>query len=213
MKKLFISLTAIAFFSFMAVQNQGDPAKAKEILKKTSTKFKAFKTISGDVSMIMQDQKNKTIENQKGNFKLKGNKFRIKMGAQEIFCNGTFIWTYLTETNECTKQKYKPKPGEISPSNLFTIYENGYDSYYIGDEKNDQVIDLVPTDKKNKTAKIKLYVNKKSSQISKAKIIEKKGNTATYTMTKLVPNLPIPDKTFEFNPKDYPKVEYTDLSN
>jgi len=46
-----------------------------------------------------------------------------------------------------------------------------------------------------------------------AKIFEKNGTHYTYTLKNLVVNQNLQDQTFEFNQKNYPKVELIDLGN
>ena len=212
MRKFLFAFALLAFV-FGASAQGGDPVKAKEILKRSSTKFRTYKTVSGEVKVGVTDQKAKVIETQTGTFKLKGNKFRLKLGNQELICNGTTLWTLMSDLNECSKSKYRPKPGDISPTNIFTIYETGFDSYYLKDEANNFVIDLVPLDKKRNFSKIRLYIDKKSNNVNMAKIFEKNGTHYTYTLKNLVVNKNMQDQTFEFIQKNYPKVELIDLGN
>ena len=75
------------------------------------------------------------------------------------------------------------------------------------------MIDLVSLDKKRNFSKIRLYIDKKSNNVNMAKIFEKNGTHYTYTLKNLVVNQNMLDQTFEFNQKNYPKVELIDLGN
>ena len=210
MKKILYTLLLLA----LATQglNAQNAAKGKEILSAMSKKYKSYTTVKADFKYILEVQSEKFKEEQKGTFSLKGQKFKLEMNDQSVFCDGKLIWTYLKDANEVQINKFDPKSMNISPTEIFTMYEKGFLYAYMGDEGNYQLVELTPNDKKVNYFKVKIYVDKIKSVIAKAKIYEKNGNIFTYEITNLVPNSPMADNSFTFDKTKYPKVTVTDLT-
>ena len=194
-----------------------DQSKAKGILDKVNKTFKSLSTLSADIKILIETEgKNAMKEEQSGKMVLKGDKYFLKLGNQEVYCNGVYQWTYFVDLKEVQKSKYEPSDDEISPNNLFKLYEKGFESFYINEEViggiTYHVIDLVPTDKKKSFFKIKLWVDKNQNLIGKTKVFEKKGTKYTYSLTNMKSNLPVAESTFEFDAKKNTGVEMIDLT-
>ena len=215
MKKIFTALmiTAGGFLSLSAQAPKGmgksDP-DAKKILDAVSTKFKTFKTVQGKFSLKIENAAGKVLGIKNGNVSMKGSKYRISVTGQEIFSDGSNIWTLDKASKEVTISKIDPSANSLTPQKLFT---NFYDKDFLyklnGTTKSVSEIELTPIDKTKPFFKILLYVNKNS--ISTTKLFEKTGNRYTYSTTNLTPNGNIPDATFVFDSKKYPGVEVVDL--
>lgn len=210
MKRLLYILPLISLL-FISAQAQ-NTEKGKEILSGMSKKYKSYGTIKADFKYILEVQSEKFKEEQKGTFFLKGQKFKLEMGDQIVICDGKTIWTYLKEANEVQMNRYDPKSMNISPTEIFTMYEKGFLYGYTGDEGNLQVVELTPNDKKVNYFKVKIFVDKTKSSINKSKIYEKNGNIFTYEITNQTPNFPMADNFFIFDKAKYPKVTVTDLT-
>ena len=188
---------------------KSDP-DAKKILDAVSTKFKTFKTVQGKFSLKIENAAGKVLGIKNGNVSMKGSKYRISVTGQEIFSDGSNIWTLDKASKEVTISKIDPSANSLTPQKLFT---NFYDKDFLyklnGTTKSVSEIELTPIDKTKPFFKILLYVNKNS--ISTTKLFEKTGNRYTYSTTSLIPNGNVPDATFVFDSKKYPGVEVVDL--
>lgn len=201
------------FFSVAAQPLKGmgksDP-EAKKILDAVSSKFKTFKTVQGKFSLKIENAAGKVLGVKTGNVFMKGNKYRISVTGQEIFSDGSNIWTLDKASKEVTISKIDPSANSLTPQKLFT---NFYDKDFLyklnGTTKSLSEIELTPIDKTKPFFKILLYVDKNS--ISTTKLFEKTGNKYTYSTTSLTPNTNVPDATFIFDAKKYPGVEVVDL--
>ena len=201
------------FFSVAAQPLKGmgksDP-EAKKILDAVSSKFKTFKTVQGKFSLKIENAAGKVLGVKTGNVFMKGNKYRISVTGQEIFSDGSNIWTIDKASKEVTISKIDPSANSLTPQKLFT---NFYDKDFLyklnGTTKSLSEIELTPIDKTKPFFKILLYVDKNS--ISTTKLFEKTGNKYTYSTTSLTPNTNVPDATFIFDAKKYPGVEVVDL--
>lgn len=217
MKKIFL-VSLLSFFTLsLLAQTQSlgknDP-NAKKLLDAVSAKFKKFKNIKAVFNLQIENNAQKIIGNKNGSVYMKGNKYRVSVSGQEIFSDGTNIWTYDHDANEVTIDKFDHSANSITPQKLFT---NFYDKDFLyrlnGDVKFDKrtmkEIELTPVDKTKPFHKVMLYIY--DDIIYATKIFEKTGNRYTYSVTNFTPNAPIEESIFVFNAKDFPGVEIVDL--
>ena len=69
--------------------------KAQQILSGLSTKYKSYKSIMADFSIVIENTKDKTKQEQKGTLYLKGHKYKLQIAGQDIISDGTTRWTFL----------------------------------------------------------------------------------------------------------------------
>jgi outer membrane lipoprotein carrier protein len=217
MKKITTSLFLLALALGTAIAQPGanDPA-AKKILDAVSTKFKTFKTVQAKFALSIENAAGKPLDSKSGSVYMKGNKYRISVTGQDIFCDGANVSTYEQSTNEVTITKLDPSVNTLTPQKLFTNFYDKDFLYKLNGEKKVkgktlQEIELTPTDKSKPFFKVLLYVDKASSVISSAKLFEKTGNRFTYAVNGMNPNAAIGDAQFVFDSKKYPGVEVVDL--
>ena len=221
MKKIIpltIVLTSLAVISTIAQpKNMGksDP-DAKKILDDVSTKFKSFKSVSSKFTLKIENAAGKVEGLKTGTVSLKGIKYRISVTGQEIFFDGTNIWTYDKMSNEVQVTKFDPSATTITPQKLFTNFYDKDFLYKLNGEskaggKTLQEIELTPVDKTKPFFKVLVYIDKLSKTITGSKIFEKNGNRYTYAVSNMKPNVAISDDQFVFNSSKYPNVDVVDL--
>jgi outer membrane lipoprotein carrier protein len=217
MKKLYCTLVLmIIAFSWLSAQppkgmGQSDPA-AKIILDGVSAKFKSFKSVTAKFALKMENGAGKNMGAKAGTVYMKGTKYRISVTGQEIFCDGSNVWTYDKLSNEVTISKLDPTNNTITPQKLFT---NFYDKDFLyklnGEVKGIQEVELTPIDKSKPFHKVLVNINKISQTISSTKIFEKTGNRYTYAVSNMNSSSAVADVQFIFDQKKYPGVEVVDL--
>ncbi len=190
-----------------------DPA-AKKILDGVSAKFKTYKAVQAKFSLKIDNNTGKSLGAKSGTVYMKGSKYRISVTGQEIFSDGSNVWTYDKPSNEVTISKIDPTANTITPQKLFTDFYDKDFLYKLNGltkmaGKSFNEIELTPTDKTKAFFKILLYVDKNA--IVSTKLFEKTGNRYTYTTSSLVGNANIPDATFVFDAKKFPGAEIVDL--
>ncbi len=192
-----------------------DAGKGKDILNKTSARYKSFSSIKADFKYTLKMQAQNFQEQQKGTLYLKKDKFKIDLGEQMIMTDGKSVWTYLKSDNEVTVDKYNPKDMPVNPSDIFTSYDKGFNYAYMGDQvfngKQVSLVELTPTNKSESFFKVKLYIDKANYSIHKSEIFEKNGNIYTYEITGLEPNVNMADNFFSFEKSKFPGVQVVDL--
>lgn len=189
---------------------------AKKILDAVSAKFKTFKAVQAKFSLSIENATGKTLGNKSGSLTMKGNKYRISITGQEIFCDGSNVSTYDKSANEVTITKIDPTVNTITPQKLFTNFYDKDFLYKLNGEKavkgkKLQEIELTPVDKTKAFFKVLLYVDKGTNTINSAKLFEKSGNKYTYAVSNMNGNASITDAQFVFDAKKYPGAEVVDL--
>jgi len=211
------NLLLIVFLLSTALQSSAqNDAKAKAVLDAVSAKVKSLKSLKANFAITIAGAKGAKSQSKKGTVAMKGNKYFVTISGQEIYCDTKTIWTYMKESNEVQVTNFDPNENSFSPSKLFTnFYDKEYSYKYSGEKtvggKKVDVITLTPTNKTKQYSKVELMVDKKNSVVSGGKMYEKNGNVYSYTVSNYTPNPPLPDNTFVFNSKKYPKVDVVDL--
>lgn len=196
-------------------QTTSDPA-AKAILDGVSTKFKTFTSVQATFTYKVENAAGKAISSKNGSITMKGTKYRVSFGGQEIYCNGTTVWNYDKSSNEVTISNLDGSNGMITPQKLFTNFYDK-DFYYLlnGEKKvgtkTIQEIEMTPVDKSKPFHKVYLQIDKAAQTIYSTKVLENAGNRYTYTVNSMKANQAIADNTFIFDKKKYPGVSEVDL--
>ena len=147
---------------------------------------------------------------------MKGTKYRVSFGGQEIFCDGKTVWNYDKAANEVTVSSLDASGGTITPQKLFTNFYDDDFLYKLNGEKKVgnktiQEIEMTPTDKSKPFHKVFLMVDKTAKTISSTRVLENSGNRYVYSVTSMNTTTAIPDSQFVFDKTKYPGVEVVDL--
>ena len=191
-----------------------DPA-AVALLEKVSKKFRSYSAVKGKYTLIIDNPEMDLNEEQKGNFYIKGEMFKLETGGQEIICNNESIWIHLKDEKEVQINDYEPDENTITPTQIFTIYEQEFLSHLgaarrVGD-KMLEVVELTPLDKSKPYFKIKVFVDPATHHIQSAKVFDKSGSRFEYRIDQFTVNPKLTDDFFTFKPADHPGVEVIDL--
>lgn len=210
-----VVLMSAMFFTANAQAPKGmgnsDP-EAKKILDAVSSKFKTFKSVQSNFTLKIENAANKVLGNKTGTVYMKGTRYRIKVAGQDIFSDGSNVWTVDPAAKEITLTKLDPSNNTITPQKLFTDFYNKDFLYKLnGEVKGIQEVELTPIDKSKLFHKVIVFINKASKSISSTKIFEKAGNRYTYVVSGMKTNTNIADAMFIFNQKNYPGMELVDL--
>ena len=212
-RKLLLSLAFILFAGFGAfAQTKNDPA-AKTMLDAVSNKFKNYKSFTAKFTLSTENSAGKKLSAKAGTLYMKGKSYKMVLPGQDIYSDGSNIWTYDQKANEVTITKFDPNGNGLTPQKLYTsFYDDDYFYKMNDDAKIGNItykeVELTPKDKTMPFFKVLLRV--KNNAISSAKIFEKSGGRFTYTTTS-VSSVALPESTFSFNAAKYPGVEVVDL--
>lgn len=208
MKKGILLLASALFVLTGFAQDQ----KAKAILDKVSEKTKGYKTISVEFNMTITGADMPTVK-ENGKAYLKGDKYKVELVDQDIYCDGETITTHVKEDEECYTSSVEDSEDEmITPNNLMTIWEDGYKYKYIKETTFDGTpvhhINLFPKDPANSNFHtIILKIDKAKNEIVSAYIKGKDGTNMHYVLKNMKKDVEIPDSKFVFDRNKYPNVE------
>lgn len=213
--------TILLFFTvlttvFSQAKNATNDPEAKKVLDAVSAKFKTFKSLKATFTYKVENGDGKVLATKTGTVFMKGTRYRVSFIGQEIFCDGTNIWTYDNSANEVTITKLDASGSSITPQKLFTNFYDQDFLYKLNGEKKSgnktiQEIEMTPTDKTKPFHKVYISVDKAAKTIAGTRVLEKAGSTYVYTVNSMLPNSAIADTSFVFDSKKYPGVEVIDL--
>ena len=215
MKKLYLLLAFLSSGLIMFAQTSNDP-DAKKVLDAVSAKFKTFKTVKATFTYKVENAAGKALSTKTGSILMKGTKYRVSFGGQEIYSDGKTVWNYDKAANEVTISNLDASAGTITPQKLFTnFYDNDF-LYKLNGEKKVgaktlQEIEMTPTDKSKPFHKVYVLVDKNAKTLYSTKDLEKGGNKYSYTVANMNTTTAMADNQFVFDKSKYPGVEVVDL--
>lgn len=216
MKSLTLFFSAL-FISAIGFGQQSDPA-AKKVLDAVSAKFKTYKSVQAAFTLRNEDARGAVLGSKQGTVAMKGPRYRVSLSGagQEIFCDGSNIWTYDKSANEVTITKLDPSANTITPQKLFTNFYDKDFLYKLNGNKTVnkkvlQEIEMTPVDKTKQFHKVYLLIDKNNKSIYSTRILDKSGNVLVYTVNNLNGRVNLPDNLFVFDKNKYPGVEVIDL--
>ncbi len=210
MKKFALIIGLLA--GFLPAFAQKDK-RAGDILDAMSAKYKALGSYQ---TLFTYTSSGGAKESYKGDLTVKGLKFRLKLGGQEVFNDGKIMSTYVKESNEVNVQDYdETAAGDFNPSAIYTIYKKGFGYKFLKEVKQGgrtlEVIELTPEKKKAQITRIQISVDKADKSVRNWQITDKDGKLTTYVIDKFTPNTGMADSYFVFDKSKYPGVEVVDL--
>lgn len=217
MKKVFV-LSLVLLVTVFAMAQQDE--KAKGILDKVSEKTRSFTTISADFSFSMKNIELEIDEKNEGTIKIKGQKYCVDLpnvnGGMKVFSDGTTLWNYMKNGNQVTISNIDEESSDLmDPSALFSIYERGFDSKFVAEEKVGNItvyqIELFPDSEEHDVTKISVSINKSTLMIHSAILYGTDDNLYIIEVKKMKTNKDLLDSEFVFDANKFPDVDEIDF--
>jgi len=188
----------------------------KTILDNASRAYNGAGVITATFTIETEDVKAKTTYSQDGKAYLKGDKFKIELVDGITWFDGTTQWVYVKASDEVN---ISTPTGEelatVSPAILLNTYKSGFKLNNKGELKENgktvYSVEMVPESKKSEFSKMVVNIDKTTSLFTSIKMYGKNGMNSRLIVKNLKTNTTVPDNTFIFNKKDYPKAEVIDL--
>lgn len=215
MYKSFLLAALILAMSNMVLAQQ-DP-KAKEILDAMSNKYQSISSFQADLSYAMTNKTEGIDESYNGKIAVKGDMYRLMMQDQEIYNDGTTIWTFLPNLDEpeVTIDNNNPEGGDITPSSIFNIYQEGYKYLYLNstniDGKSYDIVDLVPNDKDAQYFKVRIEIGTKDRLLRTFTLFDREGSEYSYLITNFKSDVNLSDAYFRFDTSDLTEDQIIDI--
>ncbi len=188
--------------------------KSNAILDALTAKTEAHKSIRVEFTYKMENLEAGIDESTRGVLLVMGDKYKLDISGQEVYCDGETIWTYLADAGEVQVNAVEDSEESISPSKLLSSYSDEYRSKFVKEDfvygTTVNIIDLTPIEGKS-YYKVRLIIDKVKSQLLEFTIFDKNGSTYSYVINKFEPNVDVNERMFTFDPSEHPGVDMIDM--
>jgi outer membrane lipoprotein-sorting protein len=166
----------------------------------------------------MENRAENVSEQYSGEIMVKGDKFKLALGDQEVYNNGETVWTYFKDVNEVNIDNFVAEDGEMTPVTIYTGYTTGYKYRFVESKKSGattlNIVELQPeagSKQFDELIKIRLEVDAADNTVSFMEIFDKTGSVYSYKMSGFSVQSGLSDATFNFDVAKHPGVEVVDL--
>ncbi len=215
MKHLF--LATFFTFSVCAIAAQQDQ-RVKSILDTMRDKITSYEGISADFVFSMKNNEMDIDEENRGTIKLKGNKYLVELPeiGINVYSDGKTVWNYMQDGNQVTISNMEDNDNELmDPAALFSIYEKGFRSAYIGETTRGTTpchqIELYPDQSAGDVTKVVVHIGKTDHLLKSVQLFSTDGNLYAIEVKSMNNSGVLPDNYFIFNPSKFPDVEVIDF--
>lgn len=184
--------------------------RANEILDKLSQKTASYSTIEAHFTNAIISEVAGINESQKGVLYLQGDLYRLELEGQTIISDGESIWIHLIDEEEVQITEVDEEEESISPSKMFTIYQEGYEKKFVSETSNNYIIDLIPL-VSSSFIKIELRISKKDMRIAGFILFDQNSGSYAYDVNLFKANQTFEEDFFQFNTTAHPNVDVIDL--
>ncbi|MFZ9754924.1 MAG: LolA family protein [Bacteroidia bacterium] len=212
----FFSAASLLFsFTFIAQAQAQNDAQAQAILNRVSRVYQTYSTITSTFSLTTKNSNGGTTVST-GKIWMKGKMYKLDYADQQIYCNGTYIWTYNELDAEVTQENFVYRSNNITPNEIFTIYNRDFRSTYDGplvrNGKNYDVVLMLPK-KATNYSWVKIEVDKSTNKVQRLIQRFKNGTEVTIEVTSFVTNQTLSDAFFKWNQAAHSDVDLVDLTH
>ena len=202
MKKILFILFAVLPFVLFAQNDREAERRVKAVVSELKQSV-----YEGRFTLLYYNAQTETTDKQSGDLTIKGNKFRMTLGANETKFDGRTQWVFVSEYNEVSVTE--PTKEELREINPLAMIE-----YYVEKDKisqgEDGAINFYPTDpKSSEYFRIELRLDKMNLP-TRLVIHQKNGDKITLVWDSLN-KAKVDDAYFYFDVAKYPNVEVNDL--
>jgi hypothetical protein len=202
MKKIIFILFAILPLIMFAQNDKEAERRVKTVVSELKQSV-----YEGRFTLLYYNAQAETTDKQLGDLTIKGDKFRMTLGANETKFDGRTQWVFVSEYNEVSITE--PTKEELQEINPLAMIE-----YYVSKDKisqsDDGAINFYPTNpKESEYFRIELRLNK-TNLPSRLVIHQKNGDKITLIFDSLN-KTKVSDDCFVFDVVKYPNVEVNDL--
>ncbi len=208
MKKIITNLMFLSAISFCNTSFAQNDANAKKVLDKVSSKIKSIPALSAAFTYTTTDRNKNKKGTVNGTLYVKGNKFYIKQGDNEIFSNGSKTWNYNGDDEVTVQNVDAADDNALTPQKFLSdFYDKDFTYKLVSSAGDYYEIQLIPVDKRKNFKQVNIFVNKSKNLITKARILDKSDNTIEFTLSNVNTNASLPDSKFVFDTSKHPGVE------
>lgn len=212
------SIYIAALFLLSTFPSVAQSSDAQKVINQVSAAYQQYNAleVSFDFS-YHKDQNDKQGYHEAGTMVLdqQSDRYRIKMATQEYISDGKSQWLILKNEKEVQVTDVGDHGNSITPSNLFSFFQEGYRYKKLRDEQVGKqslhVLELTPENPRQPYSRIELRVAKSNNFIYDVTLYDKNNGFYKYNMKSVNTNPSIRNQQFVFNTSEFPGLEIVDL--
>jgi len=194
-------------------------AEAAKILDRLSARSKSDYPVQIAFEYVYESLIEKETVKETGSLVLDGDKFRLKIGEADVYCDGMTMWNHLSMAGEVYISDAEDSQGQdeffiSAPGNLFTFYQEGF-KYELKGELEYQgnkyySIYLYPENPEKNYHTIKLLISTDNLYLYSAEAIGKHGVNHSVIIKEYRRKVKTDDNNFVFDTNKFPDLEIID---
>jgi len=209
--KISILLIPAVLLSLVAY-GQND-LQAIKILDSFSANALGAPSVSMKFNMVTDDLTENTSDTLNGSIILCKDKYKLNLSENIIWFNGETSWSYLPAENEVTITRADKKDHSFQnrPSEIFSMYKNGFKSRLIEERSDLYIIDLYPEDIKSDLLRVRLSIGKSKLNLLSLEYKKRDGMVITLNIADYSLKLKPDGDTFVFQSGKFKGIEVIDM--
>jgi outer membrane lipoprotein carrier protein len=196
----------------LAATGQND-IEAIRILDSFSSNALKAPSVSMKFNMVTVNLTENTSDTLNGSIILAKDKYKLDLPNNIVWFNGESTWSYLPAEKEVTitRPDRKDHSFQNRPSEIFSMYKNGFKSRLIEDRPESYIIDLYPEDIKSDLVRVRLVIGKSTLNLISLEYKKKDGVLITLHVADYNLKLKPDGDIFVFHPEKCNGVEINDI--
>lgn len=200
------------FLQAYNVYGQSDH-EAIKILDSFSKKALSAPSVSMKFHLVTNDQIENSNDSLIGSIILSKDKYKLDIADNIIWFNGETVWNYLPAEKEVTITKADKKDHSFQnrPSEIFSLYKEGFKCRIIEERSDLYIIDMYPEDLNSELIRIRLSIGNPQMNLKSMEYKKKDGITITLYVKEYDLTLKPTSASFIFQMDDFKDVEVIDM--
>ena len=214
-KHLIVSIAGLMLCGLLGAQQN---SKADRYLQGVSSQFDMDEGYLIQMDYIREDIMRETSAEGDGTIWMKGLKYKIVVDEYIVYYDGKKLYSQNTESEEVYTSEPEPdQPGYLQavPIRIIKAYEQDFKYMYMGERpfrgKERVEIQLYPKDLTGPYSMLKMFIHPTTMKLEGFVLKHKEGIQYTMVFSDIKGNQQLEDRTFVFDPTEYPNTEIIEL--
>ena len=212
MKKIFVFLFAIFCIYNVVYSQQKSDKEAIAMLDRAAKKLSGA-AYEMTLKMSVKEPEKKLQELKKMTVRIASNKLYLADNDMQLYFDGKTQWLYDVELEEVTvTEPTKEELLQISPMAIIGSYKQNYRVVFESSLSNasTEVVTLLPNNKRDEVFRIRFYLSKSDSEISRIETSSRSGQIMCFDISNYK-KIPASSDMFRFNISKHPNVSVNDM--
>lgn len=187
---------------------------ARSVLDQTASRLSGMGGLQANfvVTTYVGSRENGTVS---GVIYLQGNSFRVKTGQMQTWFDGKTQWSLMPANGEVyVSTPTAEELQSVNPYYFLNLYKSGYNYQLVSTTYNGKAcheVRLGAQKSGQDIREMRIVVDKSDYTLYSVRLKQKNGNWTRIRVSNLAGGKKWPSSYFQFNKKEFPKVEVVDL--